>query len=216
MTITFTLPEGAAGLSFEESGLGERFVEVEGGFADTLPVPAGADTVEVFFTYELPYPVDGTVTRVFALPVRAVVLVTADEGWVLEGTGLAFAEVFDTEVGSALSYTAGPLEAGEPLEFSLVPGLPPVPTAVAARDTSGETAVGVVALVVASVLGHLLWRVPALPRRCPVGVRPLVARIAALDVSFESGDLDEDLYRRERDALKARVCALLESAWAWR
>jgi hypothetical protein len=212
VTIPFTLPDGAEALRFEESSLGERFVAVEDGFVDTRPVPPGVDTVEVFVTYELPYQAGGMVARVFDLPVEAVVLVIAEEGLVLEGEGLAFAETFDTEVGSALSYTAGPLKAGEPLVFSVVPGSPPVPATAVARDAVAETIVGMAALAVALGLGYLLWRVPALPEQCPAQVRSLVAGVVALDASFESGELGETRYRREREALKAQICTLLTSA----
>ncbi|MEE8389171.1 MAG: hypothetical protein V3S14_00020 [Anaerolineae bacterium] len=52
-TLSFILPEGAEELSFDDSGLGERYLERGGGFADTEPVIAGTATVEMLFSYEL-------------------------------------------------------------------------------------------------------------------------------------------------------------------
>lgn len=208
VTIHFTLPEGAQGLRFDGPGLGERFVEVKEGFADTQPIPQGMATVEVLFTYELPYREGVQVERTFGVPVISVVLVIAEEGLALVGDGVTPAGTLDTQLGPALSYTAGPLEAGEPLVFSVVAGqslsaLAPAAPALT-RNTAREVAIGLLALAVALTVVYLLWRSPA-PGPCPVEIRPLVEEIAALDADFEAGGTEEGVYRQKRDALKRRV-----------
>ena len=165
VTVYFTLPEGAQGLRFDGSGLGERFVEVEGGFADTEPIPPGLATVEVLFTYELPYREGMQIRRTFGVPVASVVLVVAEDGLALEGDGVVPAGTLDTQMGPALSYTAGPLQVGEPLVFSVVAGTESAPVAPVAssptRDTTREVAIGLVAIAAALAVAYLLWRSPA-------------------------------------------------------
>ena len=212
VTVSFMLPEGARGLRFDGPGLGERFVEVEGGFADTEPIPPGMATVGVLFTYELPYREGAPVERTFLVPVTSVVMVIAQEGLALEGDGVTSAGTLDTQMGPALSYTAGPLEAGETLVFSVVAGMELEPVALApsvpARNTARESSIGLVALAAAFAVAYLLWRAPT-PGPCPPEVRPLVEEIAALDGDFEAGRVKDKAYRQKRDALKQRLRAMI-------
>jgi hypothetical protein len=213
VSLTFSLPEGATNLSFDGPGIGERFLAREGGFADTQPVLPGAATSEVFFNYELPYRGGMQVERTFGLPVASVALVTPDEGIALEGSGLTSAGAVDTQMGPALAYTAGPLTAGESLAFAVVerPSDGVVPAAsgpVPTRNTTGEVAIGILTLGLAGATAYLLWRSPTLGEPTP-DVRPLIRSIAALDVDFESGRVEEQAYRQKRKALKQRLRAML-------
>jgi hypothetical protein len=212
-TLTFTLPEGAEGLGFDGPGLGERYLEQEGGFADTEPVPPGTAAVEVLFSYELPYREGLRVERVFDLPVDSVVLVLTGEGMALEGEGISPADTLDTQMGPALSYSAGPLAVGESLAFTLVAGPQPALVAPArgispTRSATQEAAVGLAALAVALMVIYLLWRPPA-PGPLPARARPLVESVAALDADFEAGRVAEGAYRRKRKALKQELRTLL-------
>jgi hypothetical protein len=211
--LTVTAPAGAENARFDNAGLGERFLEREADFADTEPILPGTATAEVLFNYDLPYREGLHVERAFDVPVASVVLVLPDEGMVLEGTGLTAEGTMDTQMGPALSYTAGPLAAGEPLAFTLVAGPPPVPFAPAGegsstRNTALETAVGLVGLAVAVVAIYLLWR-PSSPGPLPARARPLVEAIAALDAGFEAGQVVEGAYRRKRKALQRQLRGLL-------
>lgn len=217
VTVSFTLPEGAQGLRFDGPGLGERFVEVEGGFADTEPIPPGMATVEVLFTYELPYREGMQVERSFQVPVTSVVLMVVEEGLALGGGEVVSAGVLDTQMGQALSYTAGPLGVGETLAFSVVvdqspsaifPETPAAGSPALARNPAREAAIGLVAIAVALAVAYLLWRSPA-AGPCPAEVRPMVEEIAALDADFVAGRVGEGAYHQKRDALKRRARKML-------
>jgi hypothetical protein len=208
VTLTFTLPEGAEALSFDGPGVGERFLAREGGFADTRPVLPGSATGEIFFSYELPYHGGMRVERTFGLPVGSVVLVTPGEGIVLEGSGLKPTGTVDTQMGPALAYTAGPLAAGESWVFAVVGTVPSAGERVPTRNVTGEVSIGLLALGVAGVIIYLLWRSPAAGEPS-LEARPLVLQIAALDVDFESGMVEERAYRQERGALKRQLRAML-------
>lgn len=212
VTARFALPEGAQGLRFDGPGLGERFVEVEEGFADTEPIPPGTATVGVLFTYEMPYREGMQVARAFAVPVMSVVLVIAEEGLALAGDGVTSAGVLDTQMGPALSYTAGPLAAGESLVFSVITGMESAPaapvTSTPARNTVREAAIGLLALAVAVSVVYLLWRLPG-PGPIPGRARRGVEIIARLDSDFEAGRVTESKYRRDRAMYKRQLRVIL-------
>jgi hypothetical protein len=215
-TLEFTLPAGAEGLTFDGPGLGERFLEQDGRFADTNPVPPGSATSEVFFTYELPYRGGMSVERSFEVPVSSVVMLLRQAGVTLQGDGVIAEGTIDTQMGAALSYTAGPLMAGQPLVIQLTEepqaGPEPVPMGGAAptRNAGQEIALGVLALAVASVVIYLMWRGSS-AGPLPAHARSLVTSIAALDADFEAGKVSERVYRSKRDSLKRQLRRRLRS-----
>jgi hypothetical protein len=208
-TLRFTVPAQAGELSFDGPGLGERFVELADGFADTEPIPPGAATVEVLFRYTLPYQEGLLIERTFGAPVASAVLLVVDAEMGLAGPQLTPAGPLETQMGTALSYTAGPLSAGEPLAFTLARQEATAPvgstgtTSAPTRDTGRELFVGLLVLAAAlvTVYGLLLSPAAAPPRE----VRPLVRAIARLDADFEAGRIVEGEYRRQREALKQQV-----------
>ena len=212
-TLSFALPEGAENLSFDGPGLGERYLDLSRAFADTEPIPPGNATVEILLSYELSYREGTRVERTVSVPVGSVALVLSGGEMALEGTGITPAGTMDTQMGPALSYAAGPLEAGEPLAFTLVrqqqaaatsapTGSPP------ARNTAYEISAGLVALALAMIAASLLWRSPS-PGPLPAQAHPLVKSIAALDADLEAGQIGEKAYRKKRKALKRQVRARL-------
>jgi len=207
-TLTFTIPDGAEGLNFEGPGLGERYLELEEGFADTEPILPGTATVETLFSYDIPYQEGFRVERTFDTPVTSVVLVLSDKEMALEGASLTSEDIIDTQMGPALSYTAGPLAAGELLAFTLVDRpqtMPSVPTGMApTRNPAQEIAIGLVALAAAVAAIYWMWRSPG-AGPLPARARPLVAKIAALDTEFELGRVAKKTYPKKRDTLKRQI-----------
>jgi hypothetical protein len=217
-TLSFSLPEGASGLTFDGPGLGQRFVEREDGFADTRPVLPGSATVEVFFVYEMAYQEGMEIERTFDVPVSSVVMVVPESGVGLEGEGIRSEGTIDTQMGAARSYTAGPLSADQSLAFTMVgepgtmsPGAPAGPTTPAERNPRREIGMGLMALTAAGVGIYLMWRAPA-PGPVPTTARSLVASMAKLDAAFERGQVDEKAYRNKRASLKRQLRSRLEKA----
>jgi hypothetical protein len=213
VTMAVPLPQGADGLRVEGSGEPERFLEQGDRMLDTEPIKPGVATVETFLIYELPAPPEMSVRRTFDLPVQSVVLLVPQGEMSLQGAGLESGGVIDTETGPALSYTAGPLAAGEPLVFEIVAGstsgaLPPAVGVPSSRSPQRETAIGLLTLAVAVVGVYLIWRHPA-SQHPPVAARPLLEQIAALDERYGTGDVAEREYRRERKTLVRKIRALV-------
>ncbi len=210
-TWSVQLPDQAENLTFEHAELGGRFLALEDGFADTRSLLPGDARFETSFTYELPFEETMEIAQSFDVPVRAAVLVLlkrSDGDWQLRGEDVTSESTLETQMGPALSYTAGPLGAGEPLTFSIVPstssGSSPPPGRTAEGRSSNGLALGVVALVVAGVVVALMWRAPS-PGPVPTSVRPQVEAIAALDRDFEDGNVSEASYRQRRRSLKRRL-----------
>ena len=197
------LPDGAENLQFDSAELGGRFIPLTNGFADTRPVPPGAATSETSFTYEIPLREGMEIEQSLDLPVRAAVLVLPEGAWRLEGAGLSPEGMLETQMGPALSYTTGPLGAGEPLAFRLVP-LGTERSTVPSGDSSNGLAFGIASLVLAAVGVALLWRSPA-PGPVPERIRAQIEAIAFLDERFEDEQVPEKAYREERRALKRRI-----------
>jgi hypothetical protein len=214
-TLSMSLPEGAQALGLDDAGLAQRYAQHEGNLVDTEPVPPGPATVEGFLSYALPYVEGTTLVQAFDVPVASVVFVLPEQGMSLTGADLTPAGTIDTQMGPALSYTAGPLAAGERLAFTVVRG----PESVSPRPESGtdrpvgrnpnrELSIGLAALAVGLVVGYLLLRSPS-GGPMPPRVRPLVSAIASLDSDFEAGQVAEKTYRRKRRSLVRQVRALL-------
>jgi hypothetical protein len=215
ITLPFSLPAGAEYLSFDGSGLGERYLERDAGFVDTEPVIPGGATVETLFSYELSYQEGMQVERGFDVEVNSVVVLLAVEGTVLRGDGLVSAGTLSTQMGPAVSYTAGPLAAGDSLAFTIVAdpqatmGLPSAPVAAAGgsspvRSAARETSVGLVALAAAVVVVYLLWMAPGTPP-LPEPARPLVESIVVLEADFEAEQVSEKDYQRQRRSLEQQL-----------
>jgi hypothetical protein len=218
LTLSYALPEGAEGLTFDGPGLGERFVEREGGFADGEPIIPGASTVDTLFSYELPFREGMQVERSFDVPVASVVLLLSEGDMSLEGTGITSAGAIDTQMGPAFSYTAGPIVAGESLIFTLLDrpqaAMPSAPLSSSAagsplvRNAAREISVGLVVLAAAVVVAYFLWQ-PSAGGAPPRAARPLVEAIAALDADFQAGEVAEKSYQRKRRALKRQLRTLI-------
>jgi hypothetical protein len=202
-TWSVVLPDGAENLRFDGAELGGRFVDTGGGFADTRPLLPGTANVEASFTYDLPYGEGLELKQAFDVPVQSAVLVLPEGGLALRGVQLSREEALDTQMGPAYSYTAGPLSAGEPLGFAVVPRASQVTTAPTAEGYSG-LAVGLAALAAAGAAAYWMWRSPA-PGPIPAHVQSQVAAIAALDQDYEAGLIPEKRYLQRRTSLKRQL-----------
>lgn len=214
-TLVFTPPAGASDLYFDGPGLGERFVGDITRFADTRPIPPGKTTVDVDFSYQLPFTDGMRVERVTDVPITLVALIVSSESIGLAGQGLTPQGMMNTQMGPAASYSAGPLAAGEPLAFTFVPQTMAV-TKTGSGTTSTRTAnptrdalLGVAALALAAFVGYRLMKPASVPPP-PEAARPLLEAIAALDARFAAGDLAQEAYRQEREALKQQLYATLQ------
>ncbi len=214
-TLAFTPPAGASDLYFDGPGLDERFVGDITRFADTRPIPPGKATIDVDFSYQLPFTDGMRIERVVDAPITLVALIVSSESIGLAGQGLNPQGMMNTQMGTAASYAAGPLAAGEPLAFTFVPQTMTVTntgsgtTTARAANPTRDALLGVAALALAAFVGFRLLKPASVPLP-PEAARPLLEAIAALDARFAAGELPEEAYRQEREALKQQLLALMQ------
>lgn len=220
-TVTFHLPDGATSLTFQDQGLGDRFLGNNTAFRDTMPIPPGTATTEIDFSYELPYSEGMELTREMDVPISAVVIIVNGSEVGVEGDGVVFGGMIDTQMGQAASYMAGPLVAGTPLTLRLVRqthvgtamGSPEAATTTGRtpppRDPLIEAVVGGVVLVGAGFGAYRLWRRPSLPPM-PEGVEEIVLSLAELDRRHAAGSVNDVEFSRERAALVREITATLD------
>lgn len=204
-TLAFSLPEQARNVHVEGADVPEgRYRIEETAILDTAPLLPGEITAEVRFTYDLPAEAAQPLRRTFPIPVQTLVLVAGDGALNLEGAGLT--PMGADETGAANAYLAGPLAAGEPLEFTVEhTGATNVPVR---RAPTQELGIGMLALAASLALSYRLWQ-PG-PRAMPEAARPFVAALARLDAQHEAGALPEAAYAQERAALKTQIKSLIE------
>lgn len=231
-TAQILLPDAAQNISFMR-GFGntenffpaEEVIQTGNGYADTLPLRPGANSLTLAVNYTLPY-ADGltfshglpyeTATVLLAMPDSGVSVTSSD--WQQGNTQMTGAG------GAMLNFTQDNLAAGETLAVTLAGEV----TTVAPTTSGGEWLVGgAVLLLVAGVVGRMIWmrrrrddegveagwdddweeegagETAVDPADDPIDERlALLQAIADLDTAFEDGEVDEDTYQQERARLK--------------
>lgn len=220
-TVRFVLPEDATELSFEEVLSTERFVETADGFMDTEPVVPGRGTLQVAFSYLLPY--DGSrrvLSTTLQYPAQAVNAFIADVGPQLLSEQLSLMGTMDTGPRPFIAYVGQDFAKGDTIALE-ISGAPQEPAAPSTSEGGGSKLAYVFIIgALALFLVALAVAYPSLRRKGaaePAAVSPvasedevdeLLIAIADLDDAFEAGELNEEVYRQRRQALKARLLEL--------
>jgi hypothetical protein len=232
-TVFIPLPEQGVGVAFGDGVAADRFVEVEGGLADTAPVLPGSESSVIFFSYHLVVTGETVpLERRFSYPVTNLNILVAQPGLTLSSEQL---QSMGIELFQGQQYE---LQATQniPADAPLVMEFVPVETAGGTETTgmpatSGQGMTGAstrgnqgvllpigVGLAALAVLGAVLY--PQVTRRAvhaPVSgpnlktdpeARRLVAELARLEESYEAGELDEAAYERQRSDLYEELTAL--------
>jgi len=200
-TVKFSLPTEAESLWFSGYGLDMRFFSVADGFVDTIPVSPGDPSMEVFFSYAIPFTGKYEMSKTLNVPVDSVeFLVASESGIVVQGEGLEYSETIQTDTDAALSYHSDAFDAGENFSFSVVEQ-----SAGFFKTSLGlELAIGL-AVVVLAGLGIYLVMKGSRKDTLPDCADPLIIEIAHLDDAYAAGELKRDQYQKKRQALIAQV-----------
>jgi hypothetical protein len=165
VTFRMYLPKGADQLTFDAGALGERFISVPDGVADTMPIPPGQSSAQVVLSYTLP-PQGSPWSMDYTLyyPVKNLnVLVSM--GWIVEGAPLEFAGTMGGEM-PFLNYAARDLPANTTLHLTFKSGAPAggmgSTTATAAPAGSSQhtllgIAIGLGALLLIGLVTYPMW-----------------------------------------------------------
>ncbi len=214
-TIKFKLPVGSKNLQFQNSVLGERYLETPDGFGDTYGVRPGSGNYQVLFAFEMPYNRKMELVQSMLLPVDAVVIL-APEGTIRIRSEILQDEGTRTVEGTQYRmYSGGSLNVGQDLNLTITGSLGGAPALSLGRNPTLVIGIGVFGLSLAIVGIWLYWQNRRKAVVDKIGqsdypVETVMDAILALDDLFQTGELPEEAYHQRRSQLKDRLKALME------
>ncbi len=205
----FSVPDEARNMQFQDGEMGDRFLSMPGGIADTSPVRPGVS--QVMFAYQLPYQNKLALEVPLGFWVKSVMVLLPDERVKIESDTLGFEGVRDLEGVAYQIYSAESLEAGDSLEIGLS-GRPKISSVKLATDTRLNLLVGLVALTAAVLIAGVWLYSNSRDQGELEGVsgleeetdpNTLMDAIIALDDLHKAGNLPDGAYQERRSRLKA-------------
>ncbi|MCE5207898.1 MAG: hypothetical protein LLG42_06235 [Chloroflexi bacterium] len=214
--LTFSLPENATNLQWDDAGWTSRFIPLENGFGDMLSIRPGLQEHEILYSFELPYDGKLDLSLAFPLPEESGTLIIP-QGLRIRGDGLTDAGEREMSDSVVQLYNFGALEAGQPLEFELSGRAKDTPRALS--STSMFIGLGVFALVLCLSILWLRRRSktrafhedPALETSLPETQNAILDSIIALDQDYEHGSISEEEHTRRREQLKSELKEIREN-----
>jgi len=212
-SLRFILPDGATNLAFTEGDIGQPYVLTADGFGDPSPILPGMGEYQLVYFYDMPYSRKMTWSQPLALATNAVVLFIPDSGLKMtsdqvEASGT---EIFNETVYQI--YVGGPIAAGEEIEAEISGRNPSAGTGLAFSANTTSIIIGALGLVLAGI-GVWWWfrgdQVDETEADDGGNPEDIMDEIITLDEKFEAGEIGEKVYKKRRDALKARLSKLVE------
>ncbi|MBT3187869.1 MAG: c-type cytochrome [Anaerolineae bacterium] len=220
--IELDLPEGATNIQFEDGVFGERYTQTKDGFGDTAAILPGAGIHEIIVFFEMPYKrsLDFTQTINYSI----------DSAIVMSPQGLKIKSDFLQESGEREAqgliyntFSSQPLPIGATFEMEISGK---VSSSATGADPSAEQNMIYGALALGIVLiGAGIWFY--LRERNEDDdyeeeeidddddaveyndADNLMDAIIALDDAYRSGDMEKEVYKKRRAALKAQLKELV-------
>ena len=209
--ITYKLPPGATNLVFDSGELGERFISVEEGFADTQGILPGGG-YQVMFGYNLPFTDQESISINVPVPVNNVVVMAPKGELMINGNQLAPGEDQQIQDMNLVVYTASDLSKNEALE--LIVSNQPSEAPYGRFGSKNNLVIGIVvlSLVLISVGLWLSWMQlknrkasqEAFEKGLP-SADAVLDQIIALDDQFQAGNMTRENYLQRRVELKNKL-----------
>ena len=213
--LKFPLPEDADYVFFKPDDK-DRFVKLDGEFADMYPILPGNQPVQVMTSYLVPY--SGEQAYSYTAPVNTGwinFLLPVQTGISLEGAGLTGPESTTLQDGTSYQvYSYSNLQAGQTLSVTL--------SGIMNNSQSNNTTNNLIAAGIAflgfAIMGAGVWwrRRPGLVERDEITTQvnestleELIAEIARLDEAHERGGLSPEEHQRQRRELMQKAKNLL-------
>ena len=229
--LRFSLPAGAQDLAINEGELGGRFVQIDDGFVDRLPLPPGQNVRQVLFRYALPYTGTGLdLVRSLPYPAVNVNALVSDVGQTISSPEMADQGKRAAESGSYYNLLASNVPANKEVRISMT-GLPAssgggidmsatsgTGTASSAGGLSSGAIFGLIALAAAAAAFLVAMPILRAQNKSDLtgskqsgasGRDALIDALAELDLAYEAGEIAESTYRDQRLRLKAQLRDLM-------
>lgn len=214
-TLEFPLPDDADFIFFKPDDQ-DRFIKLDGGFADTYPILPGTQSSQLMVTYLVPYTDQKEYTYTAPLNITRINFLVPDQTDIsLNGTGLTEPQPMNLQNGEAYRvYSHSELLAGQTVSV-LVKGKMPE----AASSKNNNTLIGIVAAFVGfAVIGAGIWRWRKADdvteeedgsemddESDESTLEDLIAKIARLDEEHDQGKLNSMEYKERRQVLMQRA-----------
>ena len=212
-TLKFPVPEDADYIFFKPDDQ-ERFIKLDGAFADTYPVLPGGQASQIMTSYLIPY--SGERQYTYKAPVNVAqinFLLPEQAGISIQGSGLFGPELTTLQDRTSYQvYSYSNLKAGQTLSITLNGG---AATSGRAANNSNNLIAGLAAFLGFGVIGFGLWRwrmSEAADADEEVNAETgeqtlddLIAEIARLDATYEQQGLPVEEYQSQRKALMQRA-----------
>lgn len=214
--VEYDLPEGAVNLQFQDSALGERYLQTDSGFADTSSILPGEGS-QILFAYDLPYERKLALSIPMPFPVDAAVIMVPQGTVEVSGDQLQATGTRDVQGISLDMYSASSLPGDSTLDLT-ISGRVSSSSAVESSSSTGLLIGGGILGLVLAGGGFWLRR-----QRKPLDEEPeqgeemaesttdtVMDAIIALDDRYQAGDLPEDAYQARRAELKKQLQSLMK------
>ena len=211
------LPEDADFIFFKPDDQ-DRFVKLNGTFADTYPILPGSQPAQIMTSYLVPFSGERVYTYTAPVSTAKINFILSDQpGISLQGEGLVPAEPTTLQDGTSYQvYSYSDLKAGQTLSVTITGT---TTGRQASNNTNNMIAAGAAFLGFA-VIGVGVWRwrrqenteveEDALSAQSDGNtLDQLIAEIARLDESHEQGRLSSEDHQRQRQELMQRAKPLL-------
>ena len=217
-TLKFALPSDADYIFFKPDDQ-ERFVKLDGAFADTNPVLPGNQVSQIMTSYLVPYLGERIYTYTAPVNTGRINLLVPDQGNLsLKGTNLAGPESMTLQDGvSYRVYSYPELKAGQTVDITITGTISSSPAPN--KNTKNWLAIGA-AFFGFLILGAGIWwwrksdseEVEKEDNTSPADeptLDGLIAEIAQLDETYEQQGLSENEYQGRRQELMQKAKQLL-------
>ena len=216
--LDFSLPAGAANLQFQDSIIGERYLQTETGFADTVPVNPGVATHQVLYAFDLPY----TKKLVLELPVPMKVdlvnVMVPVDGIKLKSEQLTDGGIQDNQGVKFKLFTGSNLSSGSTLKMSLSGNTSTSQAAADSKIKINPVLFGAgIFLFALSGVGLYFYQKQKSPlveqndsgNSIVEDRESIMDAIIVLDNLYKEGKLKEDIYGIRREELKNKLKSLM-------
>lgn len=211
--LDYALPAGAQNLQFQDSILGERYLQTDTGFSDTVPVRPGTSSHQVLFAYDLPYTKKAQINLPISVNVDAISVMIPTEGIKLKSELLTDGGVKSNQGMNFHLFTGSNLKAGSTLDMT-VSGTVGTSTGSTSKVQVNPILFGAgVLLLVVSGVGLFFYRKQKSTNDLPaenvdselIDPDSIMDEIIALDDLHKEGKLKDEIYTARRDELKKRL-----------
>jgi mono/diheme cytochrome c family protein len=215
-TLQFSLPSSATDVTVQGGQEGTDFVHTTDGLALTAPVRPGPNAAQILLSFHLPYNRQLDFAQKVLYQVNALNVLLPDTGVKLSGGNLQDEGTQVIQGNAYRTYNALGVAAGDTIAFQLSGEAAGAASSANPLSASTPTTLGVglggLALVLVGVGYWWYQRSRASEREAaePSSREELLQTLADLDDDFETGQIGEGEYRRERARLKAKLIQLME------